>query len=84
MRLAVLLSPSFLGRFHLVGNRAFINGLVVLGLGLLASSASSFLEHFAILGTATEFARGLFDGLSVVAFGVAIFVLVRSRGTEQP
>jgi hypothetical protein len=64
-------------------NRAFINGLVVLALGLLASSVSSFLERFAILGTATDFARGLFDGLAVVAFGVAIFLLVRSRGTGQ-
>jgi hypothetical protein len=66
-----------------VGNRTFINGLVVMGLGLLASSASSFLGRFAILGTATDFASGLFDGLSVVAFAVAIFVLVRSRGATQ-
>jgi hypothetical protein len=64
-----------------LGNRGFINGLVVLALGLLASSLSSFLDRFAILGTATDFATGLFDGLSVVAFVVAIFVLVRSRGT---
>jgi len=62
-----------------MGDRALINGLVVLGLGLFASSVSSLLEHFALLGTATDFGRGLFDGLSVVAFGVAIFVLVRSR-----
>lgn len=60
-------------------SRVLINGLVVLGLGLFASSLSSFLQHFALLGTATDFATGLFDGLSVVAFGVAIFVLVRSR-----
>jgi hypothetical protein len=60
-------------------NKAFTNGLVALGIGLLASSVSSFLETFAIFGTTTEFARGLFDGLSVVAFCVAIFVLVRSR-----
>jgi hypothetical protein len=66
-----------------MSNRAFINGLVVLGAGLLASSVSSFLEHFAIFGASTDFARGLFDGLSVVAFAVAIYVLVRSRGTAQ-
>lgn len=62
-------------------NRAFTNGLVVMGAGLFASSLSSFLEHFAILGTATDFTRGAFDGLSVVALGVAIFLLVRSTRT---
>lgn len=62
-----------------MGNRMLVNGLVFLGAGLLASSVSSFLVHFAIFGSATDFARGLFDGLSVVAFCVAIFVLVRSR-----
>lgn len=60
-------------------NRKVVNGLVILTTGLLASSLSSFLEHYAILGTATDFTRGLLDGLSVVAFCVAIFVLVRSR-----
>jgi len=64
-------------------NRKFINGLAILGAGLLASSVSSFLEHFAIFGTGTGFTRGFFDGLSVVAFGVAIFVLVRSGRTTQ-
>jgi hypothetical protein len=64
-------------------NRASINGWVVMGAGLFASSLSSFLEHFAILGAATDFARGLCDGLSVVAFAVAIFLLVRSRGTTD-
>jgi hypothetical protein len=64
-----------------MSNRTFINGLVFLGAGLLASSVSSFLTHFAIFGSTTDFARGLFDGLSVVAFCVAIFVLIRSRGT---
>jgi hypothetical protein len=62
-----------------MAERAFINGLLVLGAGFLASSVSSFLEHFTILGTATDFARGFFDGLSVIAFCVAIFVLVRTR-----
>jgi hypothetical protein len=64
-----------------MGNRTFINGLVFLGVGLLASSVSSFLVHFAIFGTVTDFIRGFFDGLSVVAFCVAIFVLIRSRNT---
>jgi len=62
-----------------MSNRAVMNGLAVLGAGLLASSVSSFLEVFALFGTATDFVRGLFDGLSVVAFGVAIIVLVRGR-----
>jgi len=64
-----------------MSNRALMNGLVVLGTGFLCSSLSSFLERFAIFGASTDFARGLFDGLSVVAFAVGICVLVRSRGT---
>jgi len=62
-----------------MNNRVFLNGLIILGAGLLASSVSSFLGAFALFGTATDFVRGLFDGLSVVAFGVAIIVLVRGR-----
>jgi hypothetical protein len=64
-------------------NQAFVNGFVVLCAGLLASSVSSFLETFNILGTATDLVRGFFDGLSVVAFGVAIVILARSRGATQ-
>lgn len=62
-----------------MGNKRFTNGLIILGVGLLASSVSSFLEHLAIFGMATDFIRGLFDGLAVVAFCVAIFILVQSR-----
>lgn len=62
-------------------DRNSTNGLAILGAGLLASSISSFLEHFAVLGTATDFTRGLFDGLAVVAFCAALFVLVRSQRT---
>jgi hypothetical protein len=36
------------------------------------------------LGSATDFARGLLDGLAVVAFGAAIFVLSRSLRTGKP
>jgi hypothetical protein len=64
-----------------MSNRTYLNGLVFLGAGLLASSVSSFLVHFAIFGNATDFIKGVFDGLSVVAFCVAIFVLIRSKGT---
>jgi hypothetical protein len=67
-----------------MGNRTLTNGLIMLAGGFLASSVSSFLEHFAVLGTATDFAIGLFDGLSVVAFCVAIFVLVRSARAARP
>jgi hypothetical protein len=60
-----------------MSDRALSNGLLLLGVGLLACSLSTFLERLRVLGGATEFARGLFDGLSVVAFAVAICVLVR-------
>ncbi len=62
-----------------MANRPLINGLILLGAGLLASSVSSFLEHFAILGAATDLTRGFFDGLSAGVFCVAIYALVRSR-----
>jgi hypothetical protein len=62
-----------------MNSRTFNDGLIILGAGLLASSALSFLERFAILGTATDFARGFLEGLAVVAFCVAIVVLVRSK-----
>lgn len=64
-------------------DKTFITGLIVLGAGLLASSVSSFPDHFALLGTATDFASGFFDGLPVVALGAAIFILVRSRVTQE-
>jgi len=60
-------------------NINFTNGLAILAAGLFASSISSLLEHFVILGNATELARGFFDGLSAVAFVVAIFVLARKE-----
>lgn len=63
-------------------NRNFVNGLVVLGIGLLASSTSSFLGHFAMLSAATDFTSGLFDGLSVIAFCTAVFVLARNGWTK--
>ena len=66
-----------------MNNKNFINGFVVLSAGLLARSVSSFLEIFTIFGTATDFVRGVFDGLAVVAFGVAIVLLVRSRAMPR-
>lgn len=64
-------------------NRTQMNGVILLGAGLLASSISSLLEHFAIFGSATDFATGFFDGLATGAFGVAIFLLVRGKRIAQ-
>jgi hypothetical protein len=64
-------------------NRTLISGLVVLAAGLLIGSFSSLLGHFGLLGTATDFARGVLDGLSVIAFAVAIWLLVRSSRPAQ-
>jgi hypothetical protein len=64
-----------------MNNRSVLDGLVVLGVGLLASSASSLLEHIRMLGSATDLARGFLDGLAAGAFCVAVFVLVRNRRT---
>jgi hypothetical protein len=66
-----------------VENARLVNGLIVLCAGLFAAAVSSFSEHVTLLGPATGFVRGFFDGLSVVAFAVAIFVLVRSRASGK-
>jgi len=66
-----------------MNNGNFINGLAVLAAGLFASSISSFLGHFPLPGNATDLVRGFFDGLSAVAFVVAIFVLVRNKGVRN-
>jgi hypothetical protein len=60
-------------------NKPFYDGMLLFVTGLLLSGVSSFLEHFAIFGTSTDFAQGFFDGLSVVACCAAIVLLVRSR-----
>lgn len=60
-------------------NRTFTNGLIILAAGLLASSVSSLLEIFSLFGSGTNFVRGFFDGLAVVAFCGAIYLMVRSR-----
>lgn len=66
-----------------MSNRSVLDGLLVLALGLLSSSASSVLEHVRILGGATDLARGFLDGLAAGMFCVAIFVLVRSRRAAE-
>lgn len=66
-----------------MNNRSVLDGLVVLALGLLSSSASSLLEHIPILGSATDLARGFLHGLAAGTFCVAIFVLVRNRNAAR-
>jgi hypothetical protein len=66
-----------------MGNRMLTNGLGILAAGLLASAISSFLERVAILGDATQFVMGIFDGISVVVLAVALVVLVRSRNAGK-
>jgi hypothetical protein len=60
-----------------MSNKMLTNGLLLIGAGLLASSLSSFLTHFA--WGSMEFVRGFLDGLSVVAFAGALYLLVRAR-----
>jgi hypothetical protein len=60
-------------------NKQFTNGMLCFVTALLLSGLSSFLGHFALLGGSTNLAQGFLDGLSVVACGAAIVLLVRSR-----
>jgi hypothetical protein len=57
----------------------FTNGMLWFVTALLLSGTSSLLGHFSLLGSSTNLAQGFFDGLSVVACGAAIVLLVRSR-----
>jgi hypothetical protein len=59
-----------------MSEKASVNGYAWLAVGLLLSSIVSLLDHFAGAGPAASFARGILDGLSVVAFGAAVFILV--------
>jgi hypothetical protein len=60
----------------------YTNGILCFVTTLLLSGVSSFLEYSALLGAATNLAQGLLDGLSVVAGGATIVLLVRSQ--RQP
>jgi len=62
-----------------MNNRQFTDGMLLFVTALLLSGTSSFLGHVAFLGDATNLAQGFFDGLSIVACGAAIVLLVRSR-----
>jgi len=59
--------------------KRFTDGMLWFVTALLLSGVSSFLSHFALFGGSTDLAQGFFDGLSVVACGAAIVLLVRSR-----
>lgn len=60
-------------------DRRFTNGMLWFVTALLFGGLSSFLGHVGLLGEATNLAQGFLDGLSVVACGAAIVLLVRSR-----
>jgi len=59
-----------------LSKKAFLDGYVWLVLGLLCTSITSLLDHFAGAGRAANLARGGLDGLAIVAFGTAIFLMV--------
>jgi hypothetical protein len=60
-----------------------LDGYILFALGLFCSSIVSLLDHFAGPGRMADFARGALDGLSVVAFGAAIFILVSQRARRN-
>lgn len=57
--------------------RVFREGGVWFAGGLLCTSINSLLDRFAGAAPAADWARGFLDGLAVVAFGAAIYFLVR-------
>jgi hypothetical protein len=63
--------------------KTVVDGYILFALGLLCSSIVSLLDHFAGVGQMANFARGALDGLSVVAFAAAIFVLVSERARRK-
>ena len=63
-----------LRRYKMTESKSLVSGLAVLATGLLASAISSFLQHFAGAGPATEFAREGYVGANVNIEG--------RRGTE--
>ena len=53
-----------------------MDGYICLGLGLLFSTASSVLERFGGSGSAASIASGALAGVSTVAFGASILMLI--------
>jgi hypothetical protein len=66
-----------------MSKKALTDGYLWFALGLLCSSIVSLLDRFAGVGRMANFARGVLDGLSIVAFGAAIFVLVSERARRN-
>jgi hypothetical protein len=64
-------------------NRSARNGYLCFGLGFFFSSIASFLDRFAGAAPVANFIGGALDGLSVVAFAVAIFVSIRALRRED-
>jgi hypothetical protein len=64
-------------------NKQFTNGMLWFVTALLLSGLSSFVGHLTIFGGSTNLVQGFFDGLSVVACGAAIVLLIRSRAASQ-
>jgi hypothetical protein len=62
-----------------MNDRLFTNGMLWFVTALLLSGVSSFVGHFTLLGEATNLGQGFCDGLSVVACGAAIVLMIRSR-----
>ena len=62
-----------------MSKKTIVDGYVWFALGLLCTSIVSLLDHFAGVGRLADFVRGALDGLSVVAFGAALFILVSKR-----
>lgn len=54
----------------------WLDGYMALGLGLLFSTASSVLERFGGGGSAAAVASGALAGVSTVAFGASILMLI--------
>ena len=59
-------------------------GLAVMAGGMLATGIASLLDRFALLGTATDASIGFLHGLAILAFLVAIPLLIHgARGARR-
>ena len=64
--------------------QALLDGNVWLAIGMVCLAAFLALDHFAGASALGEFARGLFIGLSIVAYGAAVALLVRRSQPMSP
>jgi hypothetical protein len=56
----------------------FASGMIWFFAALLLSSVSSLLGYLPLFGNITSLVEGFCDGLSVIAYGAAVLLLVRS------